>query len=86
MNGVIQTLPLAAGAGGGLKFGEHVGNIINHAFAVSEQIAPDVQGLCIIVLTPLAALAAHWLMSIDLNKDGAPDLAAPAPQLERARQ
>ncbi len=74
MTEIQSALPLAAGAGGGFQLGEALGNIANFTAGVPAEIAPDVKTAVIWVVVPLAALAAHWFMSIDLDKDGKSDL------------
>lgn len=78
MNGIQSALPLAAGAGGGYEIGGAIGNIVNRVASVPADIAPDVKTVVIWLVVPAAALFAHWLMSVDLDHDGKPDLAPPA--------
>ena len=75
MNGVQSALPLAAGGVGGFELGQAAGNIINHAASVPPEVAADVKLWVVALVMPVVAIAGHWLLNIDLNRDGRPDLA-----------
>lgn len=78
MQGIQNALPLAAGAGGGFELGQAAGNIVNYVASVPVEIAPDVKMMVVAVVVPAVALAAHWLMSLDLDHDGKPDVSPPS--------
>lgn len=75
-NGIQSALPLAAGAGGGFEIGQAVGNVVNYYAGVPADIAGDIRVMIIAAVVPVVALIAHRLMSLDLDHDGRPDLAA----------